>query len=84
MDRQQFKSTYEGINPIQYAALLFVLHVFKVYLLVLKGYVPQEMMLTFSSFLDFCYIVYWNVIDMESLEQLEIVLPSISTNLQGL
>jgi hypothetical protein len=45
--------------------------VFKVYLTAIKGHVPEEMLRTFRAFLEFCYIARRNIIDMQSLKELD-------------
>jgi hypothetical protein len=44
---------------------------FKVYLTAIKGHVPEEMLRTFWAFLEFCYIACRNIIDMQSLKELD-------------
>ncbi|KAI6042368.1 hypothetical protein EDC04DRAFT_2866821 [Pisolithus marmoratus] len=39
----------------------------KVYIAAIEGYVPEEIILTFSSFLEFCYLVHRNVITEPTL-----------------
>ena len=43
----------------------------QVYLPAIQGYVPDKMVKTLQAFLDFCYIVWRNVHDTESLSALE-------------
>ncbi|KAG1813895.1 uncharacterized protein BJ212DRAFT_1447696 [Suillus subaureus] len=46
----------------------------KVYLPAIKGHVPQDVVHTFSAFLDFCYIVRQDMITEDDLIQLQDVL----------
>jgi hypothetical protein len=41
-----------------------------VYLPVIKGYVPSDVLHTFHAFLEFCYIICYNVIVEETLVEL--------------
>ncbi|KAI6044325.1 hypothetical protein EDC04DRAFT_2866027 [Pisolithus marmoratus] len=43
----------------------------KVYLPAIKGHIPQEIVQTFHSFLEFCYMVWWNVITENNLAALD-------------
>ncbi|KAF8508678.1 hypothetical protein BU17DRAFT_77929 [Hysterangium stoloniferum] len=43
----------------------------KVWLPAVEGYVPVEMIRTICAFLEFCYIVCWDVIDTQSFSALE-------------
>ncbi|KAJ7194145.1 hypothetical protein GGX14DRAFT_404929 [Mycena pura] len=46
----------------------------KVYLPAIEGHVPAQMLRAFSAFLDFCYLVRRNVVDEETIEEIEATL----------
>ncbi|KAJ7917317.1 hypothetical protein B0H13DRAFT_2443415 [Mycena leptocephala] len=46
----------------------------KVYLPAIEGYVPAQMLRAFSAFLEFCYLVRRNVLDEESLAEVDAAL----------
>ncbi|KAJ7167107.1 hypothetical protein C8R46DRAFT_1272411 [Mycena filopes] len=46
----------------------------KVYLPAIEGYVPAQMLRTFSAFLEFCYLVRRNILNEESLAQVDAAL----------
>ncbi|KAI5988134.1 hypothetical protein EDC04DRAFT_2993249 [Pisolithus marmoratus] len=52
----------------------------KVYIAAIEGYVPEEIILTFSSFLKFCYLVHRNVITEPTLIAIEDALTSFHSH----
>ncbi|KAJ7724780.1 hypothetical protein B0H16DRAFT_289198 [Mycena metata] len=46
----------------------------KVYLPAIEGYVPPQMVRTFSAFLEFCYLVRRNILNEESLQEVDAAL----------
>ncbi|KAI6032471.1 hypothetical protein EDC04DRAFT_2605126 [Pisolithus marmoratus] len=51
-----------------------------VYIAAIEGYVPEEIILTFSSFLKFCYLVHRNVITEPTLIAIEDTLASFHSH----
>ncbi|KAI6154599.1 hypothetical protein BKA82DRAFT_4347529 [Pisolithus tinctorius] len=43
----------------------------KVYIAAIEGYVPQYVVFTFRAFLEFCYLVHWNVITQQTLVEID-------------
>ncbi|KAI6008637.1 hypothetical protein EDC04DRAFT_2610834 [Pisolithus marmoratus] len=52
----------------------------KVYIAAIEGYVPEEIILTFSSFLKFCYLICRNVITEPTLIAIEDALASFHSH----
>ncbi|KAI6008460.1 hypothetical protein EDC04DRAFT_2871492 [Pisolithus marmoratus] len=52
----------------------------KVYIAAIEGYVPEEIILTFSSFLKFCYLVHRNVITEPTLIAIEDAITSFHSH----
>ncbi|KAI5994295.1 hypothetical protein EDC04DRAFT_2872612 [Pisolithus marmoratus] len=52
----------------------------KVYIAAIEGYVPEEIILTFSSFLKFCYLVHRNVITEPTLIAIKDTLTSFHSH----
>ena len=46
----------------------------QVYLTAIEGYVPRDMLRTLRAFLEFCYLVWKDIITTSDLEQLEVML----------
>ncbi|KAJ7761559.1 hypothetical protein DFH07DRAFT_867708 [Mycena maculata] len=46
----------------------------KVYLPAIEGHVPAKMLRAFSAFLDFCYLVCWNVVNEATLTAIDAAL----------
>ncbi|KIN95132.1 hypothetical protein M404DRAFT_34391 [Pisolithus tinctorius Marx 270] len=43
----------------------------KVYITAIEGYVPQYIIFTFRAFLEFCYLICWNVITQQMLVEID-------------
>ncbi|KIO01474.1 hypothetical protein M404DRAFT_28773 [Pisolithus tinctorius Marx 270] len=43
----------------------------KVYIAAIEGYVPQYIVFTFRAFLEFCYLICWNVITQQMLVEID-------------
>ncbi|KAI5999820.1 hypothetical protein F5J12DRAFT_906690 [Pisolithus orientalis] len=43
----------------------------KVYITAIEGYVPQYVISTFQAFLEFCYLVHWNIITQQMLVEID-------------
>ncbi|KAI6032451.1 hypothetical protein EDC04DRAFT_2868927 [Pisolithus marmoratus] len=54
----------------------------KVYIAAIEGYVPEENILTFSSFLEFCYLIHRNIITEPTLIAIEDALASFHSHLK--
>ena len=51
--------------------MLIKIQKIQIYLPALEGHVPEDIISTFSAFLDFCYIVRQSVLTESDLDQLE-------------
>ncbi|KAI6011242.1 hypothetical protein PISMIDRAFT_112348 [Pisolithus microcarpus 441] len=49
-------------------------HVLQVYITAIEGHVPKDVVCTFHAFLEFCYLVWQNVITEQTLTEIDDVL----------
>lgn len=70
MDWWRLKSTYEG-SLFLHISFLAAHHHWQVYLPVIEGHVPLDIVHAFHALLEFCYLVHHNIITEKTLTEIQ-------------